>query len=175
MRGSKKYEIVRTKALRPPLAEQVEASARFLRCAGDIIERCERLSNETGCWLFFSAQHLFAQGPFLHYTSPRLLKEAKKDAEQITNHFNRVFLSLIASRNEESKEMHKRLVLAEEDKKAATEALAAAKEAEHEAMLRAESAARQLELQAEELAAQRLEFEALKARMRLDQRKNGAS
>ncbi|KAJ7264969.1 hypothetical protein B0H12DRAFT_961889, partial [Mycena haematopus] len=79
---------------------------------------------ETGCWLHFSAQHLFAQGGFLHYTSPRFLREAKKDAEQITNHLNRIYASLIAARNEESKEMHKRLLSAEDDKKAAEGALA---------------------------------------------------
>ncbi|KAJ7873850.1 hypothetical protein B0H14DRAFT_2343959, partial [Mycena olivaceomarginata] len=49
----------------------------------------ERVSQETGCWLHFSAQHMFGQGGYLHYTSPRFLKEAKKDAEQIINHLIR--------------------------------------------------------------------------------------
>ncbi|KAJ7850688.1 hypothetical protein B0H14DRAFT_2232133, partial [Mycena olivaceomarginata] len=58
----------------------------------------ERVSEETGCWLHFSAQHMFGQGGYLHYTSPRFLKEAKKDAEQIINHFNQTFASLMAAR-----------------------------------------------------------------------------
>ncbi|KAJ7220111.1 hypothetical protein GGX14DRAFT_306147, partial [Mycena pura] len=53
---------------------------------------------ETGCWLQFSAQHMFANVPFLHYASPQILKEAKQDVEQITNHLNRVYLNLIAAR-----------------------------------------------------------------------------
>src|ERR1700761_3414790 len=110
--SSPTLDILRMKELRPPITDQAKASARFLRCASDIIERvrtvhitytaliscmpqCERLSQETGCWLHFSAQHLFAHGGFLHYTSPRLLREAKKDAEQIINHANRVYATLI--------------------------------------------------------------------------------
>ncbi|KAJ7206836.1 hypothetical protein GGX14DRAFT_297604, partial [Mycena pura] len=131
MRGSKPFDILRMKELRPAITDQADASARFLRCASDIIERCERLSQETGCWLHFSAQHLFAHGGFLHYTSPRLLREAKKDAEQIINHANRVYATLIAARNEESKEMHKQLLLAEGDKQVA-------QEAERNALLQAE-------------------------------------
>ncbi|KAJ7787132.1 hypothetical protein B0H13DRAFT_2299186 [Mycena leptocephala] len=110
MRGNNRFEIVRTKKSRPMMTGRKEASARFLRSASDIIERCERLSNETGCWLHFSAQHMFATEPFLHYASPRILKEAKQDVEQITNHFNRTFLTLIAARNADTKEMHKKLL-----------------------------------------------------------------
>ncbi|KAJ7838623.1 hypothetical protein B0H14DRAFT_2219988, partial [Mycena olivaceomarginata] len=58
----------------------------------------EHISEETGCWLHFSAQHMFGQGGYLHYTSPRFLKEAKKDAEQIINHFNQTFATLMAAR-----------------------------------------------------------------------------
>jgi hypothetical protein len=174
------------KELRPAMADQARASARFLRSASDIIERvralrimmyqlwshrspqCERLSQETGCWLHFSAQHLFAHGAFLHYTSPRFLREAKKDAEQITNHASRIYATLIAARNEESKEMHKRLLLAEGD-------MQVAQEAERNARLQAETAQREMDLQSEELEAQRLELQALKARLQLAQKKNGTS
>ncbi|KAJ7211779.1 hypothetical protein B0H12DRAFT_1079548 [Mycena haematopus] len=155
MRGAKKIDIVRQKELRDPLSDQAEASARFLRCVSDIIDRCERVSHETG-WRI-SALHV-----------PRFLREAKKDAEQITNHLNRIYASLIAARNEESKEMHKRLLSAEDDKKAAEGALAAARQAEREAR-------RELELQAEELAAQRLELVAWQAKLKVAQRKSGVS
>ncbi|KAJ7787749.1 hypothetical protein B0H14DRAFT_2629056 [Mycena olivaceomarginata] len=168
MRGNKVFDIVRMKELRPAMADQARASARFLRSASDIIERCERLSQETGCWLHFSAQHLFAHGAFLHYTSPRFLREAKKDAEQITNHASRIYATLIAARNEESKEMHKRLLLAEGD-------MQVAQEAERNTRLQAETAQREMDLQSEELEAQRLELQALKARLQLAQKKNGTS
>ncbi|KAJ7851598.1 hypothetical protein B0H14DRAFT_2355134, partial [Mycena olivaceomarginata] len=101
---------------------------------------------ETGCWLHFSAQHLFAHGTFLHYTSPRFLREAKKDAEQIINHASRIYATLIAARNEESKEMHKQLILAEGDKQAA-------QEAERNTLLQAETAQQEIDLQNEELEA----------------------
>ncbi|KAK7016273.1 hypothetical protein R3P38DRAFT_3203172 [Favolaschia claudopus] len=174
MRGGKRYNIIRTKPLRDPIASQAEASARFLRCATDIIERCERMSNETGCWLYFTTQHLFARAPFLHYASPRLLKEGKKDTEQLTNHFNKLFASLVASRNEESKQLHQRLLSAEDEKRTATEALAAAQGAERDALLRAESTERRLQLQAEELEANRLQVEALRAQLRVAHKKSRA-
>ncbi|KAJ6456127.1 hypothetical protein C8R45DRAFT_774192, partial [Mycena sanguinolenta] len=120
-RGNQPFKIFRSKALRPNLAEQADASARFLRCISDIL--CERVSHETGCWLHFSAQHLFGQAGYLHYTSPRFLKEAKADAEQIINHFNQTFATLLAARHQDSKAMHKWLLLAEEDKQAADTAL----------------------------------------------------
>jgi hypothetical protein len=118
--------------------------------------------------LHFSAQHLFAHGAPLHYTSPRFLREAKKDAEQIINHASRIYATLIAARNEESKKMHQRLLLAEGDKEAA-------QEAERNSRLQAEAAQREMDLQRDELEAQRLELQALKARLQLTQRQNAAS
>ncbi|KAF8155381.1 hypothetical protein K438DRAFT_357386 [Mycena galopus ATCC 62051] len=145
-RGNQIFKVVRGKPLRPALEDQSDTSARFLRCVSDIIDRCEHVSEETGCWLHVSAQHMFGQGGYLHYTSPRFLKEAKKDAEQIINHFNQTFASLMAARNQESKNMHQRLLLAEEHKEAASVALAAAQQAEHDAIRQAEDAQRMRDL-----------------------------
>ncbi|KAJ6611688.1 hypothetical protein B0H10DRAFT_1918575 [Mycena sp. CBHHK59/15] len=136
------------------------------------MDRCERLSNETGCWLYFSAQHIFATEPFFHYASPRILKEGKKDVEQITNHFNRLFLTLIAARNEDSKEMHKKLLLVQENEKVAKEALIASQTAEQDAVRRAENSQRQLELQMQEMEAQRCELEMWKAKLKVAQQKS---
>ncbi|KAJ7781849.1 hypothetical protein DFH07DRAFT_949542 [Mycena maculata] len=166
MRGAKDFEIVRMKRLRPIIANKKDASARFLRSATEIIDRCERLSNETGCWLYFTAQHMFATEPFFHYTSSRLLKEGKKDIEQITNHFNRLFLTLIAARNEDTKEMHKKLLSAQENEKATKEALVASENAERAAVQQSEDRAQQLE-------EQRLELELLKLKLRRAERLNG--
>ncbi|KAJ7303755.1 hypothetical protein DFH08DRAFT_612683, partial [Mycena albidolilacea] len=101
----------------------------------DLAYQCERLSSETGCWLHFSAQYMFATEPFLHYASPRILKEAKQDVEQITNYFNRTFLTLIAAPNTDTKEMHKKLLAVQENKKAVKEALEASQHAERDAIL----------------------------------------
>lgn len=118
---------------------------------------------------------MFATDPFLHYSSPRLLKEGKKDIEQITNHFNRLFLTLIAARNEDSKEMHRKLLAVEEKEKAANHALSASQNAQREAMVQAETSKRQVELQEQELEAQRLELEMYKAQLKLAQHKNKSS
>jgi hypothetical protein len=64
--------------------------------------------------------------------------------------------------------MHKRLLLAEEDKQAA-------QEAERSAVLQAQAVQRERDLQDEELSAQRLELEALKARLKLAERRNRTS
>jgi hypothetical protein len=100
--------------------------------------------------------------------SPCLLKEAKKEVEQIINHANCIYITLIAARNEESKEMHKQLLLAEEDKQAA-------QEAEHSAILQAQAIQQKRDLQDEELSAQHLELKTLKARLKLAERRNGTS
>jgi hypothetical protein len=118
---------------------------------------------------------MFATEPFLHYASPRILKEAKQDVEQITNHFNRTFLTLIAARNADTKDMHKKLLAVQENEKAAKEALEASQSAEREAILEAQSAKRQLELKAEEMEAQRLELEMWKARLRVAENRTSAS
>jgi hypothetical protein len=90
---------------------------------------------------------MFGQGGYLHYTSPRFLKEAKKDAEQIINHFNQIFASLMAARHQDTKNMHKRLLLAEKDQEASSAALAVAQEAERHTICQAEEAAQIQDLQ----------------------------
>ncbi|KAJ7229017.1 hypothetical protein GGX14DRAFT_385318 [Mycena pura] len=172
MRGGKAVEFPRTKELPTPIMERASASARFQRLSMDIIDRCERLSVETGCWLQFSAQHMFANAPFLHYASPRILKEAKQDVEQITNHLNRVYLNLIAARNAESREMHKKLIAAEMREKDAQEALVASQLAQQQAAEEAEIAQKKLE---HELETQRLELDVWRAQLKLAQQKSNPS
>ncbi|CAK5267389.1 unnamed protein product [Mycena citricolor] len=162
MRGSKHISILRNKALRDKVEVKSEASARFLRLSADIIERCERLSVETGSWVHFSAQHRFAADPFLHYTSPALLKEAKQDMTRITNDFSKLFKTLMAARNESTKELHKKLTEAQEKEKEAAAAL-------EQSQQNVADAARQMEMQAEELRAKELELESYRIRLRMAQ------
>ncbi|KAJ7039478.1 hypothetical protein C8F04DRAFT_922409, partial [Mycena alexandri] len=69
----------------------------------------EDLAQETSSWIFFAAQHVNANDAFLHYTSPRLLRDSKDDVEEITNHFNRVFLDLKNARQKDALELSKKL------------------------------------------------------------------
>ncbi|KAJ7233196.1 hypothetical protein C8J57DRAFT_1250066 [Mycena rebaudengoi] len=113
-RGSEELEIVRHAMLPALIKDRKTCSKQFVRKMTDIIDRCEALSNETSCWLFVTAQHINATGPFMHYSSPRILRDGKIDMEEITNKFNKLFHTLIAARNEEARMMSKKLQLAEE-------------------------------------------------------------
>ncbi|CAK5264406.1 unnamed protein product [Mycena citricolor] len=159
-RGSKKLSILRNKALREKAEGRKEISARFLRLSHDIIERCERLAFETGAWLHLSVQHRFATDPFLHYTSPALLKEATDDMNRITNDFSKLFRTLMAARNESTKELHKQLTAAKEKEHQATAALDELRAAQEEAERRAET-------HAEVLRAKEMELESYKIQLRM--------
>ncbi|KAJ7693705.1 hypothetical protein B0H17DRAFT_862983, partial [Mycena rosella] len=90
---------------------------------------------ETGCYLFFTAQHVAAKDPFVHYSSPRIRREGKPEVEDITNQFNRLFLSLIAARNQTTKGLHQKLLVAQEKEAQVKKDLADAREAEQNAII----------------------------------------
>ncbi|KAJ6536761.1 hypothetical protein DFH09DRAFT_931165, partial [Mycena vulgaris] len=159
--------IPRMWALKEPITSQSKSSCRFLRLVTDILERCEQVSQETGCWLFFSAQHMFAKVPFLHYASPRIRKEGRKEVEEITNHFNRLFLSLIAARNQDSKEMHKKLLDAQAKEASAQRQLEEARAVQEETAIQAASVQRALELQEAQMQATKAKLEMYKAKLRV--------
>ncbi|KAJ7704644.1 hypothetical protein B0H14DRAFT_2548090 [Mycena olivaceomarginata] len=108
-RGSEPAGIVRTRPKKEALTDRKACSQRFSRKTKELIERCEDLAQETGCWLFFTAQHTHAKEPFYHYTSPRLLRDSKSDVETVTNTFNKLFASLLAARQKDASLMHKQL------------------------------------------------------------------
>ncbi|KAJ7617487.1 hypothetical protein DFH06DRAFT_945293, partial [Mycena polygramma] len=98
----------------------------------------EQVSHETGCWLYFASQHVSARDPFLHYASPRIRREGRAEVQDITNQFNGLFLSLIAARNQDSKELHKKLQIAAAKEAVVEKELVAAREAERRAIIEAE-------------------------------------
>jgi exonuclease VII large subunit len=59
--------------------------------------------------MFFTAQHVNAQEPYLHYASKRLLRDSKTEVEEITNRFNKLFANLITARQQDALEMNKKL------------------------------------------------------------------
>ncbi|KAJ6625543.1 hypothetical protein B0H10DRAFT_1782992, partial [Mycena sp. CBHHK59/15] len=122
-RGADTLEIVRTREIKPFIQDRHKCSKEFLRKTHEIIERCESLSNETSCWLFITAQHVNALQPFMHYSSPRILWDAQEDVEEITNRFNRLFRDLLAVRQKEAHDLHKKLRLADARNSATEEAL----------------------------------------------------
>jgi hydroxyethylthiazole kinase-like sugar kinase family protein len=85
--------------------------------------QCDELAQETSCWLFFSAQHINANEAFLHYSSPRLVKEERKEVEDLTNDFNKLYINLMAARQRNAAEMSKKLQAAEEKQASTSKAL----------------------------------------------------
>lgn len=60
--------------------------------------KCERLSAETGCWLYLSGQHANARSGFYNYASPRVRREGKDQVTSIQNSFNTMYASLLNAR-----------------------------------------------------------------------------
>ncbi|KAJ7029207.1 hypothetical protein C8F04DRAFT_1265087 [Mycena alexandri] len=170
-RGADKFIIPRTRELRPVITDRAEATRRFMRLVTDLLERCEQVSHETGCWLYFTAQHTSAREPFLHFASPRIRREAKAEVEDITNRFNRLFLSLIAARNQETKELHKKLLAAMEKGAQVEKDLADARDAERTAIIEAEASKNELAFRDAEIAKANAELEFYKAKLRLAESK----
>ncbi|KAJ7129701.1 hypothetical protein C8R44DRAFT_85706 [Mycena epipterygia] len=164
-RGAKTLKIPRMRELKDPIELQSAATRRFLRLATDIIERCEQVSVETGCWLFFTAQHRSAKDPFLHYASRRIRNDAKKEVEGITNDFNSLFLNLIAARHQDSKEMHKKLLDAQAKEASTQKQLEEVRVGQEQAVAQAATARRELERRDAQMAATKAELEMYKLRL----------
>ncbi|KAF8881352.1 hypothetical protein BD779DRAFT_1445562 [Infundibulicybe gibba] len=114
-RGGEEFKVLRLNELKKPIIQSTDSAARFLRLVTDMVIRCEQISSETGCWLFFTAQHLTARAPFIHYSSPRILREGEEDIESIINQFNEIFAKLTAARRHDAREMHVKLVEAQKE------------------------------------------------------------
>jgi hypothetical protein len=71
---------------------------------------------ETSCWLVVLAQHPNAANHFIHYESPRLRRDAKKDTKELLENFNITISSLMSARRRDAVDMGKALVLAEKHK-----------------------------------------------------------
>ncbi|KAJ7096215.1 hypothetical protein C8R44DRAFT_748752 [Mycena epipterygia] len=138
-RGSEPLELVRARLPGPPITDRKKCSTHFGRKIKDLLERCEELSNETSCWLFVTAHHANAREPFYHYSSPRLLRDGRNDVEEITNQFNKLFLSLVAARNTEAAGLHKQLLESQEQQASTSRELATTSEALERAQNDAES------------------------------------
>jgi hypothetical protein len=89
--------------------------------------QCEQISHETGCWLFLAAQHPNATKPYLHYTSPRLRRDAMPQTTAITNQFHGLMTDLHRARYQNAFELQTELAQAQKtaaDAKAECETIA---------------------------------------------------
>ncbi|KAF8697716.1 hypothetical protein AX14_001274 [Amanita brunnescens Koide BX004] len=108
-------EIRRPNMLRPRMMDRATATKRFHRELNNIIARCERLSQETNCWLVLAAQHSSSGTAATHYTSPNLRRDAMEDTLGIINKFQSVTSSLLQAKRQDALEIARQL--AEADKR----------------------------------------------------------
>jgi hypothetical protein len=137
-----KYIIVfpRSRGLRGVETDTTHATSRFNREISNIFERvsgfcmgrfpnltiqyqCERLSHETGCWLFIGAQHPHANKPFVHYSSDRIRHEASQQVTEVASKFSVLCASLVASRRQDALAMAQKLAISEKEREVAEDAL----------------------------------------------------
>ncbi|KZP25726.1 hypothetical protein FIBSPDRAFT_733519 [Athelia psychrophila] len=69
----------------------------------------ERLSMETNSWMFVAAQHPNANGQLIHYTSPRLRRDAREDTVAFVQQFSVIINGLVHARRKDALEMGKAL------------------------------------------------------------------
>ncbi|KAJ3562063.1 hypothetical protein NP233_g9808 [Leucocoprinus birnbaumii] len=106
MRGNYDFRgLKRTTALRPPSQTSTHASKRFHRVIRQILTRIENLAVETGCWIYFAAQHATAVTPYIHYASPRLRTEAGPELDIIHTNFSIIMKTLVMARRREVMEL----------------------------------------------------------------------
>lgn len=87
--------------------------------------KCERLSAETGCWLYISGQHVNAKAGFYNYASPRVRREAKEMVTDIQNDCNLMYATLLNARRLDAIKLSLHVEKCKEDLKKAQEEIAA--------------------------------------------------
>ncbi|KAG6807613.1 hypothetical protein H0H92_006930 [Tricholoma furcatifolium] len=94
----------------------------------DIIMRCERLGEETGCWLLFLGQ-LPSSKALTHYASSQLRRDAKAETIDVINQYQAIIHTLLAAKRYKAVTIQKRYDEVQKDLDLAQQELAL-KEAE---------------------------------------------
>ncbi|KAL0058176.1 hypothetical protein AAF712_015153 [Marasmius tenuissimus] len=77
-KGSVKYDVLRTGSLLGRV-ERKEMNKRFVRGSDRILLSCEKLTDETGCWLYIGANHPSVHGEYVHWTLPVMEQDLPPD------------------------------------------------------------------------------------------------
>ncbi|EEB92439.1 hypothetical protein MPER_09049, partial [Moniliophthora perniciosa FA553] len=131
-RGNKLIEIRRTREHRKD-AEEVNIPKLFYDRIISLLTKLEDLSNDTGCWLHFSAQHPTSQQPFTHYTSKRLRAEGGELMDAVHAAEHELYSSLMTARRRDASQIAAELAKAKAAEKLATEQASQARAAERAA------------------------------------------
>ncbi|PPR07645.1 hypothetical protein CVT26_001660 [Gymnopilus dilepis] len=121
-KGNKDYALqvtYRMHKLPLPRSSARDVSRRYNRQVNKLLQRCEDLSTETGCWLYFGAQHTTAREGAISYVSPRFCREAREQAERIATDFNTTAAHLSTARRVEAVQLSEKLAEVERQRRAA--------------------------------------------------------
>ncbi|KAL0058333.1 hypothetical protein AAF712_015001 [Marasmius tenuissimus] len=99
-KGSSGYKIVRTGSLLGPLPRH-QINHRFTRTIDRILLNCEKVSNETGCWLYIAAHHPSVQGEHVHWMSPAMRDDLPPNTvDRLNNTSSSLFSALKLARRQ---------------------------------------------------------------------------
>lgn len=107
--------IPRKHAKPTPIEKAPQASKRFLETINRLIERCDDIAVSTGCWLFIGAQHPGGVASTIHYTSPRLYRDAPERMNEIATEYDQLMGDLLASRRSDALELRSQLKQSKEE------------------------------------------------------------
>ncbi|KAJ8090537.1 hypothetical protein PM082_002425 [Marasmius tenuissimus] len=77
-KGSSRYEVVWTGSL-VGRVDRKDMNRRFTRGLDRILLNCERLADETGCWLYLATNHPSVHGEYVHWMSPSMHQDLPSD------------------------------------------------------------------------------------------------
>ncbi|KAL0569175.1 hypothetical protein V5O48_012803 [Marasmius crinis-equi] len=100
-KGSSEYEVLQTGALLGRV-EKKNVNRRFVRNMDRLLLNCEKLADETDCWLYIAAHHPTSQGEFVHFTSPAMQKDLPPQAcNVLDNTSSSLFSALKTARRQD--------------------------------------------------------------------------
>ncbi|KAJ7691986.1 hypothetical protein B0H17DRAFT_1200822 [Mycena rosella] len=112
-KGNADIDIFRRKPL-PKM--HPKPGSRFNKVMPDIIARCERLAQETGCYLMIAAANRGASSAPFHWVSSAIRQEARTEAAEILNIFQTTVGAIKRARQAEAVALMKGLIKMEAEK-----------------------------------------------------------
>ncbi|KAL0067410.1 hypothetical protein AAF712_005639 [Marasmius tenuissimus] len=105
-KGSSRYEVVRTGSL-VRRVDRKDMNRRFTRGLDRILLNCERLADETGCWLYLATNHPSVHGEYVHWMSPSMHQDLPSDTRvRFDDTAGGLFAALKAARRQNIVDVH---------------------------------------------------------------------
>ncbi|KAL0572360.1 hypothetical protein V5O48_009595 [Marasmius crinis-equi] len=94
-------DVVRTGALLGRV-ERKDMNRRYVRSMDRLLLNCEKLADETDCWLYIAAHHPSSHGEYIHFTSPSMRNDLPPQAREVLDHTSStIFSALKAARRQD--------------------------------------------------------------------------